>query len=296
MTMRQAYTLFEVLVSLVIAVLLMGALYAAVELQLRSAQLGRDAVNQTTLSRALLTRMENDVASTVALCDPGRFRSLPKTSSSTTPTTTTTTSTPSSTTSTTGMATEAEAADSTSGAATDGMGLTGPVMLPLGVMGDSTSLTLFVSKVPGEVYGVRPGEPGQLVSDVRRVTYWVGEGGAGLCRQEIRIATAEEALNSELPSGDVAAFLLAPEVKSLEIRYFDGSSWVDSWDSTATGDDGVTPVGSPRAIEVRLGFLRQGSTDENDLKYHRHVIAIPTSNGITQAGNVQAAMEAGTAP
>jgi hypothetical protein len=143
---------------------------------------------------------------------------------------------------------------------------------------------MFVTKVPSEVYGVRPGESGQLVSDTRRVCYWIGEGGAGLCRQEIRIATAEEALNSSLPVGDTASYLLAAEVKSIEFRYFDGQAWADSWDSTALGNDGRTPLGSPRAIEVRLGFVPPGFSGEGEpeLKYVREVVAIPTANGIAQ--------------
>src|SRR5262249_17299391 len=76
---------------------------------------------------------------------------------------------------------------------------------------------------------------------------------------------------------DEASHVIAPEVKSLQFRYFDGSNWQDSWDGTQPGPDGVTPQGPPRAIELTIGF---GTPDNPDaaLKTVRHVIAIPPAN------------------
>jgi len=268
--------------------------------------------SQTTLSRSILARIESDVTSSLALSDPARFRNQSKNAQSQQAQqsaqgtsgqaasgqgTTGATSQPKSSggTSTgasgsggssasTGMPPMAQPADATDDS--NGMaGDSGPVVLPSGVMGDSSSLTLFVSKVPGELYGSRSGADGQLVSDLRKIHYWLADGGQGLCRQEIRVATADDALTLDTPGGDVNNYLLAPEVKSIEFRYFDGTNWVDSWDSTTIGDDTVTPIGAPRAIEVRVGVLPPGGKDGDELKYYRHTIAIQTSNGITQATN-----------
>jgi hypothetical protein len=79
--------------------------------------------------------------------------------------------------------------------------------------------------------------------------------------------------------------MLAPEVKSLQFRYFDGTNWADTWDSTVIGDDTITPIGSPRAIEVRIGVLPPGGKDGDELKYFRQVILITTANAATQSGN-----------
>jgi hypothetical protein len=313
---RPAYTLLEIILALLIAILLLTALYGAVGYQLRQAQAGRDATGQTTLSRSIIARIENDVVASLALSDSARFRNLQKNAqaaqakqqsgtttgqstttsqnTTTTPQNTTTTPSTTSTQKTTSGGTaatqttppKAESADVTddgSSTAAQGDGTSGPVVLPSGVIGDSSSLTLFVSKVPGELYGIRPGEQGQLVSDVRRITYWMADNGQGLCRQEVRVATANDALVPGIPTGDVANYLLAPEIKSLEFRYFNGTDWADSWDSTLPGDDGITPVGSPRAIEVRVGVLPAGGKDGDELKYYRHAILIKTANGITQA-------------
>jgi hypothetical protein len=309
---RPAYTLLEIVLALAIAVLLLAALYSAVGYQLRHAQGGRDVTSQTTLSRSIVARIENDVVSSLALADPARFRnqalaaqsqqaqqsgqstsgqntSGQNTSGKTTsgqPTSGQPTSgqTGASSTTNSGMPPTAQPADATDDS--NGMaGQLGPIVLPSGVIGDSTSLTLYVSKVPGELYGTRSGDAGQLVSDVRKIHYWLADGGQGLCRQEVRVATADDALTLDAPSGDVNNYLLAPEVKSIEYRYFDGTNWQDSWDSTVAGDDGVTPIGAPRAIEVRVGFLPPGGKDGDELKSYRHTIAISTANGLTQATN-----------
>jgi len=283
---RPAYTLLEIVLALAIAVLLLAALYSAVGYQLRHAQGGRDVTSQTTLSRSVVNRIENDVVSSLALADPARFRnqsmnaqsqqaqqsgqgasggqatpgqatSGQSTSGKTSSGQATSGQTGSASTASSGMPPTAQPADATDDS--NGMpGQLGAVVLPSGVLGDSTSLTLYVSKVPGELYGTRSGDAGQLVSDIRKIQYWLADGGQGLCRQEVRVATAEDALTTAPPAGDVNTYLLAPEVKAIEYRYFDGSAWQDSWDSTTLGDDGVTPLGSPRAIEVRVGVLPPG--------------------------------------
>ena len=316
---RPAYTLLEIVLALAIAVVLLAALYSAVGYQLRQAQTGRDVTGETTLSRSVLGRIENDVVSSLALCDPARFRNqaldaqqqqAQQQAQSGTTTAGQTSSTPSSTqTNTTITKTQTKSTTtvmaSGSGGTTGGSTSTTPqasssdvtdtvsaaqgtlgqaVILPCGVIGDSTSLTLFASKVPAEALGLR-GDGSQLAGDVRKIFYWLGDNGVGLCRQEVKVATADEAQNMTPPTGDVNNYLLAPEIKSVEFRYFDGTSWVDSWDSTVAGDDGSTPIGAPRAIEVRVGVQPAGGKDGDELKYYRHTIAIQTANGITQSSN-----------
>ena len=76
-----------------------------------------------------------------------------------------------------------------------------------------------------------------------------------MARQEIPLVTSDDALQN-LPPGidNESSYVLADEVRSLNFQYFDGTDWQDSWDSTALGADGVTPVGSPRAIAVTIGI------------------------------------------
>ena len=129
-----------------------------------------------------------------------------------------------------------------------------------------------------------------VVSDLCRVSYWLvgGDGtSGGLARQEIPLATSDDALQN-LPPGidNENSYVLADEVRSLNFQYFDGTDWQDSWDSTALGADGVTPVGSPRAIAVTIGIAQShgsgsSQTDDANLKTYRHVLVIPSANGTT---------------
>src|SRR5437870_4202562 len=58
---RPAYTLLEILVASAVGVLLMGALYTAISVQLHHAQIGREIVEQSVLARSLLTRIDRDI-------------------------------------------------------------------------------------------------------------------------------------------------------------------------------------------------------------------------------------------
>ena len=100
------------------------------------------------------------------------------------------------------------------------------------------------------------------------------------------VATLHAALDADIPQGDLTNYRLASEVSSLAFRYFDGTSWTESWDSTTLGEDGVTPIGSPRAIEIKIGIQpprARDATQDPEIKYYRHVVAIPTANGTSQS-------------
>src|SRR5262245_28808571 len=71
---RSAFTLLEMMLATGIAVLLLGALYVAVDLQLRHASDARDVIEQTTLARTLLNRMANDIAPGMGTADPTRYQ------------------------------------------------------------------------------------------------------------------------------------------------------------------------------------------------------------------------------
>lgn len=285
---RPAFTLLEVLLAAAIGVLLMSALYVAVEVQLRRAQDARDIVEQSTLARALLHRMAADVRPTLA-------PPLPlTTSSSSSPAATpaaggTGTTTPAAGGTTTGGATGTTsptppAASSTTPTPTPTT-QTG-VQINLGVQGDANRLVVTGSMVPREWSMTLEEGVTAPLNDQHRVVYALigdGEMPLGLARQVVRVLTSEDESNALLP--DVAEpqrYLIAEEVKGLTFRYFDGSSWVDSWDSTAPGSDGTTPIGPPPAIEIVIGVLPVGKPNTTaSLKYYRHVVAIPTANGTT---------------
>jgi prepilin-type N-terminal cleavage/methylation domain-containing protein len=293
---RPGFTLLEVTLALAIGVLLLVGLYGAIRVQIRHSQGGRDLVEQNTLARSILNRIGNDVSATVALSDPARFRLANSSSgggsggsagSGGSGGAGASGSTPSSTTPSAGTGSAAGGTSSTDPSSSSGTGTTtaqDAVTLPLGVQGDANQLTLIISKVPGEAYGSKPGDAGQLTSDLRQVTYWLAAG--GLARQELQVVTSLDAVNQTVPSGDAEARLvIAPEVRSLTFGYFDGTSWQDSWDSTTLGPDGLTPQGSPRAISVTIGIAYPGRRGQEEVRTYRHVVAIATANGTTLLQN-----------
>ena len=105
----------------------------------------------------------------------------------------------------------------------------------------------------------------------------VSQGGTGLIRRQLARAVTKYANNggnSQALSntGDV----VAPEVSAIEFRYFDGSAWANSWDSTETRS-------LPMAVEINLsirppprgGAVKSGQSDP-DLNY-RLVVHLPVA-------------------
>jgi hypothetical protein len=85
---------------------------------------------------------------------------------------------------------------------------------------------------------------------------------------------------------DQNANVIAPEVASLEFRYFDGTQWLTQWDSTAMG-------GVPRAVEIAIYLYDEvadpqspndanlaatgvGTVMNNPDNYYRMVVHLPS--------------------
>lgn len=289
-TARPAFTLLEVLLATAIGVILLAALYAAVDIQYKQAQAARDIVEQSTLARALLARMGNDIASSAGPADPSRFRatgnqvsSSQQSSQQSGQSTGQTTDSSQTTQQTTGT-TSGQSTDSTTGM-TQGQvtGLTASGNFLFTLSGDSESLSLFVTRVPRELTMLSNANanPG-VVTDLRRISYWLVPGSpGGLAFEEIRPVTSDEAASAppDVPDG-VNSRYLAPEVRSLAFRYYDGSAWQSSWDGTTVGSDGQTPIGPPLAVEIVIGLAAPGTPPgvEGKIKMYRHVVSLMTAN------------------
>lgn len=162
----------------------------------------------------------------------------------------------------------------------------------LWVQGDTSWVMVYISRVPRELNPIpgsdNPDQPTGL-SDLRRVSYWLAGGSSpsGLARQEVTAVTSADAISNVPPNiPDEDSMVIAPEVKSLTLSYWDGTTWQDSWDGTQPGPDGTTPVGPPLAIAITLGLAPAGSENntggDQPLKTYRHVVPIGTANGVSQ--------------
>jgi len=307
-TTRSAFTLLEMILAATIAVLLLGALYIAVNLQLQQAEAAREVVEQTTLARTIFTRITGDIAPDIGTADPTRYQPAAQPTSGgsggsgggmsgasgsgtagtsgtgaagTSGATTPATGGASASGSTPASGTTGSSSTTTTPTNNGTTAISGPNGLAVVVMqGTANSLTLFVSRVPPFQGPTNGPAPTAVVSDQHRIVYWLADGG-GLARQEVTGVTSDDAQNQNVPSGTPdpnLRQLLAKEVRSLQFEYYDGTEWTDSWDGTQLGPDGVTPIGSPVAVAVTLGLAVPGT---DTVKSYRHVVAILTANNPT---------------
>jgi prepilin-type N-terminal cleavage/methylation domain-containing protein len=250
---RPGFTLLEVLLASVIALLLLGGMYAAFDLVLVRNDAAREEASRADLTRAVVNRMTLDLTAPVANLPP--MSGGVGAAASATSTTTTTTSTDPAASTGTGTAAPTTSTETT----TTETETTTVTTLPFGggVYGSATQVTLFVSRVPQGVADptATAADAGAGVSaDLRRVSYYLGSGG-GLCRQDRPWVTAAGVGDSAEPDYSAeAADLIAPEVTAASFEYYDGVGWYADWDGSLPGPDGVTPYGPPRAIRVTLTF------------------------------------------
>jgi len=265
---RGGFTLLEVLLASSIATLLFGALYVAMQVQLRQAAEGREVIEKATLARAVINRFTLDLGT--SLTPP---RSKPKSKS--------TSSSSAASNSTSTISTDTTATDTTAQMAEQ---LTTAVPLQAGVIGESDRLVIFTSRVPDPKKSASL--PGQMIpSDIRRISYWLGENG-GLCRQEIgnfsgdAYYAARDHVLEDGKSDD--QYVIASEVTELGFEYYDingEGAWVDFWDGTALGPDGMTPIGPPSTIRVRFVLRTTTAMGEVSTREFRHVVPIITASG-----------------
>lgn len=247
---RSGFTLLEMLLASGIALLLMAGLYVSMQVNLNYTAAGRDVVDESQLARTLMNRIASDIASAL------------------TPITATRTA------ATTAATVVAEDTPATS------FNVVTP--LNMGVVGDGVMLTLYVSRVPRWSSASDAEAQPTGASDLHRISYWLSTAAdGGLARQVIDRVTADDE-ETQLPPGvpNEDLLIVAPEVVGLAFRYFDGTGWVDTWDGAAIGDDLATPLGPPRAIEVKLDIRKPGATADTPggIRSYRHVVAIGAAN------------------
>jgi len=243
---RPAFTLVEVLIALGLSVLLITAIYSAIDLHYRVQSAGRGEIAFNQLTRSLIRIMNEDFSSVVM--------QIPEKTSD----------------EDAAAADESAASSGTSGSSSStGSTTDTPLMmggleegiapLTFGIVGTSEVLHLTVSRPSRELaytplysgdvtgrasdsiiisYGLAPVET-QRFSLLETPT---GHPGTGFGRR-IRDLYSSEVIEDVLETSDV----IAGEIVQVRFRYFDGAAWADSWDSQALGL-------LPTSIEVTFGF------------------------------------------
>ncbi len=276
---RPGYTLLEILLASVIAMLLLAALYAALDVTLLRMEVNRDLIARNDLRRAVINRMSADLVNTLGPLPPksGGDGMTGTGSSASTGTASASTATPA--TSTTTAAASGTTTDATT---TDSPVVTGAdIPFGSGIVGTDKQVTIFLSRVPTSLVDLEAAANVDvtLPADMRRVTYYLSTDGVGLCRQERPWVTADGVWNTSDPDRtDEFSEIIAPEVLDVTFEYFDGSAWQSTWDGSQTASDGVALTGPPRAI--RVTFVMQFSSRGTMLqKQVRHTFPVRTAVG-----------------
>ncbi|MCI0740166.1 MAG: type II secretion system protein GspJ [Gemmataceae bacterium] len=264
MRARKGFTLLEMILALAIGLLLMAALSWMFSTQIQQSQTGREIVEDGTLARSIFTRIANDIVGNLGPVDP---RVLPPPGATAAPpateeTTDTTTTDPA-------AMNETVASD--------------PVYFNKGVQGSADTLVLSVGRVPRELFGLptQAQDAMQVVSDLRQISYWIAPDNKGLARQELAGVTGQDVDTAPLDIGNPA--IVAPEVKSIAFRYFDGVNWNEEWNGNEVVDveTGAT-YGPPSAIEITIEIVRRNLHGEESSRKFTHVVVIPAGNNFPQ--------------
>lgn len=300
-----AYTLLEVLLSLVLTSLVLLCVAMAIDFQLRIADAGRTRVEEAQLARVLLHRIADDIRSAV-MADPLGLAELTAQQGGSTAAGQSSETAADETDAPDEADTPDEAESTTeepgeempdgSGDSTDSLV---PHAVP-GIYGDAEWLQVDIGRP------TRARRPAELTSeedltlsptgDLKTVAYYVAaaddsvsldatEPSGGLVRRELdRAVTAWASEQGSVEQLQVGETPIAPEVESILFRYSDGVDWYEAWDMEENG-------GLPRAVEITLGLrpVRQNgnwtgaladatglsSSSEEEVLVYRLIVDVP---------------------
>jgi prepilin-type N-terminal cleavage/methylation domain-containing protein len=280
---NSGFTLLEVLIAMAVSLLLLGAVYAALDMHWKYSTKGRDEVVRAQIVRAVFQRMQLDIRSVVypppAASDAAQTAGTSGTSGTTSG---------SGTVSAGGVTVDtANQSVSVSMDSTDTS--ESFTQTTVGVIGDSTTLMLHVSR-PNRHLNYSSVLDGQNMqsrsSDLVSVAYFeassggsglqglvgsrLGGGASGTNHGLARLEGDRLVMNLADSQGNMDALaaqteLLAPEVTDLRFFYFDGAEWLTEWDSSALG-------ALPRAIQIEMVV---------DKQVYTLIVAVPMAKAAT---------------
>lgn len=276
-TIRSAFSLLEMVLSLALAMVLMLALYLTLSTYMTSANTGRDVLAEGEIARSVMARFSHDITNQLGAFDT---RCLP----------------------------DYAAAAADPAAAAQDPTMAAPTVVPnsapadavgynLGVYGTEKMLRLSVFRVENPAVGnIANQNDTNILCDLRRIDYWLvtsGDTVLGLARREIKMATSDEIDTDPTEIADQEKYIIAREVKGMTIDYHDGQKWDNfAWDGSApkdlTGADG-TPNGPPAAIKITLKIQRAANKlltrnvneELSPEVQFTYVVALPASNNFT---------------
>jgi hypothetical protein len=301
--------------------MLLGGLYVVMNMTMTQTQASRDAVDAANLSRAVFNKISLDLSNVLgppaarsgeasapsAVTFVDGSESSTTDSSTTTSSTSTTTTTPSGTTTTASTQSQTTTKSMSSGSTTSSnssnSSTSGPtvplITYQVGVMGNDSQLTIFVSRVPTIL--ATPGALNQTMatndqqpSDLYRVDYWVAQGG-GLCRKETPWVTSDTAGGTaDIDRSTEATDVIVPEVaqNGLLVEYLDtGGQSTSSWDGSS-----ATPPSPPKAVRITVTFNVPAPGGQSTTQAVSQVFVMRTAQGDTVPTLVDPVVPSGNSP
>jgi prepilin-type N-terminal cleavage/methylation domain-containing protein len=240
-TRRPGFTLVEVMAALAIGAVLLAAVYGTLTYMLRSIQTGKEVVASMQVIRGVAIRISTDIRQSLAL-----QMSTPSIAD---------------------LVEQAQQANQTTpmtgGSTTTTQDTAAPRQFNFGLQGDLQTLTIYGNNTP-KYSQLDADLPNSVFSDLRMIQYTLTP--EGLVRQEMVNVLSDAPESTSNPE------LIAPEVKSLQFKYYDATqpAWVEQWDGTVNGP--------PSAVEVTVTVEMppEPGQQPRPAVTHRFVVAIPT--------------------
>jgi hypothetical protein len=312
---RRAFTLLEVLLAVGLSLLLVLAIAMAIDLYRRMTTAAQDDLSEMRLVRAVFNKFEADIRSVVPPQPIGSAGSSTAASSSGSSSGSSGGSSGSGSSGGSSSSGSSSGSSSSSSSTTSDplqyvysravFGLYGdggslvldtltPHRLPLSAMqqtGAQAATQSSSSSSPPNAVGVH--------GDMKVVAYFVlGEGtspilpaqaGAGQLTPEGKVMSSglarlegeRTAIGYSMETSSTSSLnarIIAPEVQSIQFRYFDGSNWANTW-------SGATAQALPQAVEIMISVgssdpfnARTQAARDQAPRTYRHVVAITTAS------------------
>lgn len=269
---RRGFTLLEVVLSLSLSILLLSAIFTAMDQSWRLTASGREEMERSQLARALLSQIASDVRA-IAFVPPAA-------ESDETDSSTSATAAAASLSSLSGSS--SSSSSSTTSSATPPVTLTS-----IGLRGNSQQVELHISR-PRRDLDFTPGLDGSKLmsrsSDLLAVQYHMalpGSGLTGLVRTEgdrLTILTLES--KGGMAETASRQQILAPEVASIQFRYFDGQAWYPTWESGGPVDTSSETTGTSSTTSSSGGSGGSGSSSSSTSSTGTQMTTSSTAAGI----------------
>jgi len=242
-TQSSGFTLFEVVLALGLTSLLLAAIYSALDLYWKYTTIGQQQVERAQIARAVFQKITHDLHSVTFVQNTTEE--------------------------------ESSSGDSDEESEDVEIQVTNPddayTSGNIGVYGDAQSLVLHTSRPARQALFVsQTDSSSEIQSDLLSISYFLAnagsEGLAGVVGDRFRESVGQGndtqglarlegdrlSMSNADESGDLEQLaeqsqLLAPEIGSLQFQYFDGTDWLEVWDSIEYGT-------VPQAVKVTIGF------------------------------------------